>query len=338
MNTREIARLAKVSPATVSRALQNSSSVKKETKELIFKIAREEDYYPEKNKAGVKPHKSNVIGLLIPREAEEKFIYHNTNFYSTIFTGFKEEIDKCQGQTLIISYRNNKLSEDIKLIDKKDLKALAIIHTTETDDEFIIKNKDSFPIPFLVINREFKNTQISCVRTDEAEGGYMAASHLYELGHKRICCLGLWQELFYLKERIRGYERLVKEKSGHIIKSDIVKCFCPEDSYVLMKELLKKQKDITGIFLTEEELAPGVLKALEEADKEVPKDVSIVSYNDYGFSLRTNPQLTTIRLPSKEIGRLAGQVVRNLIEIKESQLYDIVLKPKLIERHSCTPV
>jgi len=339
MNTRQIAHIAKVSPATVSRALRNSPLVTDKTKNHILKLARELNYYPEKNRPGIKSRKTKTFGFLVSREEKGKLIYRDTNFYSGVFAGFKEEIDKYEYRILTISYRNNKLLEAIKLINMKEVDALAIIHTTESDDNFIAKHKDLFPVPFVVINREFpEDTEISYVCADEVTGGYMAGSYLYRLDHRQICCLALWQDLIYLKKRVKGYEKFVEETQNKIKQSSIIKCSHPSESYEVMKGFLENRKEITSIFLTDEELVPGVLRALRYIGKKVPDDISVMTYNDYVYSLSSEPQLTTIRLPSKEIGKLAGQILHNFVEINERQIYRVVLKPRLIERRSCRKI
>lgn len=332
MNIRQIAQIAGVSTATVSRALKNSPSVSPEKKRHILDIAQNLNYYPDKNKPGSKTQKT--FGLLVPSE-EKKLIYQNANFFSGVFMGLKEVVDNYRSRILIMSYRNNNLSKDLKQINLNGLYAMVIAHTTEKDDRFIEKNNRSFQIPFVVINREFpKSSGISYVRIDEVKGGYLAANYLQSLGHKRIVCLSLRQNLSYLKERVKGYRKAIAEKKQEDL---IIKCQNPKESYAAIKTFIKKDS-ATAIFTTGEELLPGIMSAVKDTGKKVPKDISIVAYDDYGFSLSQTPQITTIRLPAREIGYLTGQFLYSSVKIEEQAIYHITLMPKLIERNSCRQI
>ena len=336
-NVRKVAAKAGVSAATVSRAFKNSELLSQETKEKVLKIARSLGYYPDKNLRGPKPKQYKTVGFLVPREEKEKLIYNAVNFYTTVFAGLKEAMDEYEGRILNISYANTALPKEIDKIDWREIQGLAIIHTSFKDDEFIKRNRDMFKAPFIVLNRKFPDeTNVNYLCADEELGGYEAATYLGRLGHKRIACLALWQDFAYLQERVNGYKRAMKElwannTPGHLIGY----CQQPNDSYEQTKKLLKREKRISAIFLNEEDLVPGLFKALEELGKRVPEDISIMAYNDYTFTISAKPQLSTIRLPTYEMGYLVGRILQDMERVATRGIFRIVLSPQLIERSSC---
>lgn len=339
MNIRDIAHKAGVSPATVSRAFKNSNLITPETKERILNIAKESEYYPDTNISGAKKEQNKTFGILIPKEEKERLIYQARSFYSSVFNGFKEAVDQYNGRILTISYSNNAIEKAIDHLNWRELQALAIIHTTYKDNEYIEKNVNFFKAPFVVLNRKFsEKSMINYIWIDEELGGYKAATYLNNLGHKKIGCLALWQDLPYLHERLKGYKEAMAEINNFDIDKLIVHCSQPEDSYGSCKKLLEQAKGISAVFLTEEELAPGVFTALEEYNKRVPEDISIMAYNDYDFSLRSTPQLSTIRSPARKTGYLAGIVLQSIEKADIQGVFRVVLEPRLIERKSCKKI
>lgn len=338
MNIRKIAHKAGVSPATVSRVFKNSESISQKTKDKVFKVARSSGYYPDKNIPGAKPQRNKTFAFLVPREERGKIIYHNVNFYSSVFAGFKKAVDECQGRILSIPYTINALEEELVKIDWREIQGLAIIHTSLKDDEFIKRNAGIFKAPFVVLNRKFPDKNpVNYICVDEELGGYNATTYLHNLGHEWIACLALRQDFAYLRQRVNGYKKAMMGLGPIDTTNKLIIGYCRQikDSYEQAKKLLRKEKRITAIFLNEEELATGLFEALQELGKRVPEDISIVAYNDYVVTLCAKPQLSTIRLPTREMGYLAGRMLQDMRRVAIRSTFRIVLSPQLIERTSC---
>ncbi len=332
--SRDIAEIAGVSQATVSRALRNSPLVRPETRERIQKIARELNYFVNRNAAGLRTSQSNTIALLMFDEAGGNDAQINPFFLSML--GYITRSAAGMGYDVLASlqqltddwhveYQASHRADGLILLGYGDyvsyrekLDALAAVNT-----RFIIYGAYAADQPGL---------SLGC---DNVKGGRMATEHLIGLGRRRIAILGDTSKRHpELADRHQGYLAAL-ENAG--IEFDpalgILADNTEADASRAVREFLDTGTEFDALFAVTDVLAIGALQALADAGLQVPRDVSVVGFDDLPRAAYVNPPLTTIQQNIREAGEGLVRTIVGLIEgrdVESSQL-----EPKLVVRQSC---
>ena len=332
--SRDIAEAAGVSQATVSRALRDSPLVRPETRDRIRRIARELNYFVNRNAAGLRTRHSNTIALLLFDEMGDDQSQINPFFLAML--GSIAQSAAGLGYDVLISiqqlsddwhiqYQASNRADGIILLGYGDylqyrekLSALADANT-----HFIIWGPvvDDQPGHFL-----------GC---DNESGGYQATAHLAGLGRKRIAYLGgISQRSPEPQLRYLGYQRALKEtglRQNPRLRAD---ADTNETSgYRAARVLIDSGEEFDAIFAASDTIAIGAIQALKDADIRIPEDVAIVGFDDLPRAAYISPALTTIRQDVRSAGTL---LVRNLVKLIDGEeIESTVMLPKLIIRESC---
>lgn len=325
---KDIARQAGVAPSVVSRALNNKYGVKEETKELIQKIAREMDYYPNTAARSLVTRKTGTIGVMMADISEP--------YYSQIIKGM-EFVASQTGYTLLFSNsyesveRNRVLQ---KMIFSERVDGLVIVGSNIQEKNFVMTLLEQ-EIPFVLIERNFSDPRVNCIWVDNIEGAYLATKHLIDKGHSKIAHIA---GNFYYQvalDRIEGYKKALNE-AGIGFSEELIASgnFISKDAYEAMKELLRHQ--CSAVFVANDAMAYGALQAISEAGLVVPDDIAVIGFDDLEFSALTNPPLTTIRQPRHEMGKKSLEILNSVLQgerIEEAGV-KICLKADLVIRRS----
>lgn len=332
--SRDIADIAGVSQATVSRALRNSPLVRPETRERIQKIARELNYFVNRNAAGLRTHQSNTIALLMFDEAGGDDAQINPFFLSML--GYITRSAAGMGYDVLASmqqltadwhveYQASHRADGLILLGYGDyvsyrekLDALAAANT-----RFIIYGAFAADQPGL---------SLGC---DNVKGGRMATDHLLGLGRRRIAILGdISKRHPEFAARRDGY---IAALEGAGLEFDpALRVFADNteaDAYTAVREFLDTGGDVDGLFAVTDVLAIGALHAFSDAGRQVPQDVSVVGFDDLPRAAYVNPPLTTIQQNIREASEGLVKTIVGLIEGDDVQ--SSRLEPTLIVRQSC---
>ena len=323
----DLAKKANVSMASVSRVINNDPSVRPEIRIAVEKAVEEMNY---KHKTRSKNAHTNRIGLLIP---------DITNPYFPLLMKGITNIARVQGITTVLA--NSDLNEEIeaehikKLIDT-GVDGLIYIPFSEHLSPSMQKLLDqNFPIVFL--DREINLHHICSVTSDNKEGAYQATTYLLNLGHTDIACISGLPYLSTSVSRLEGFckgmaEFNIRPKEELILHGDT----SLGSGYTETIRLLDSNIPFTAIFATNDMMAFGAWKALEERGYSIPDDISIIGYDDIQFSSFIS--LTTIAQPAYEIGRNALLLLLDLISKRRWPPQKIVLRDSLIIRKSCKKI
>lgn len=324
---KDIAKKAGVSVVTVSRALNQKPDINKETKELILTIARELDYTPDSLAKSLVTKKTRTIGIIVPAM---------DHFYAEVVDGIsKESLEQGYSVVLCNSHENpDKELELIRLLREKRVDGM-LIYPIQADHRYIDELRNS-PIPFVFLNRHTDELECEYVINDNVYGAYSAMTHLIQKGHQRIIYICAKPTASSGKERIAGCKKAFLENGLPLILLEILTCEEKiECCYNLVKQLRSENKKVDAIFVWDDRLAIGAIKAIFEAGKRIPQDIAIVGYDDIEISEFLFPPLTTVRHPSHEIGKTATRILIDRLESEdESELQRVVLKPELIIRQT----
>ncbi len=332
--SRDIAEIAGVSQATVSRALRNSPLVRPETRERIQSIARELNYFVNRNAAGLRTHHSNTIALLIFDDSKTVTSQLNLFFLSMLDNIVRSAAR--HGYDILVSlqqlhddwhieYRASQRADGLILLGYGDyldyrekLDALA-----EANTNFMIWGP---------IVRDQPGHSVGC---DNETGGRQATRHLLDLGRKRIAFIGSTsQRSPEFAARFAGYVRSL-EAAG--IQPDAA-LHAPagnseKEGYAAARNLLERNAGFDGIFAVTDLLAIGALRALQEAGKAVPADVSLVGFDDMPLAAYVTPPLTTVQ---QNVEAAADALVRAIVGMIEGHpVESTLITPKLVIRDSC---
>ncbi|NMA84043.1 MAG: LacI family transcriptional regulator [Epulopiscium sp.] len=327
-NIQDVAKAAGVSVATVSRVLNDQSSVAPATREKVQKVIQDLGY--ERNLLGRNLRRSETKMILV-------LLQNLSNpFYSKVVQGM-EDVGHQNGYNVMVcntdlDEQREKLYLDLlksKLVD-------GVIFTAPTlSGAALSEVAKHYPI---VQCSEYKEkAQASRVSIDNVEAGYCATRHLIELGHTKIGMISGKNRLPSAIDREKGYKKALKE-AGITFRSEWIQ----NESYGFQggfrgtKRLLKSEVKPTAIFAISDIMAIGSMKALKEEDISIPREMAVIGFDNTGISGMYDPALTTIAQPRYELGATAMDLLLQKIRGEEKKIQHKILKHELIIRDSTT--
>jgi DNA-binding LacI/PurR family transcriptional regulator len=331
--SRDIARLAAVSQATVSRALRNSPLVRPETRARIETIARELCYSADRRASSLRTRRSNTLALLLFEESPED-AQINPFFLSML--GHLTRAAARRGLDLLVSFQQlsadwhadyelSHRADGIILLGYGDYTASRpkLAKLAAAGGRFVIWGADADGLPG------------RAVRTDNAAGGYLATSHLLRLGRRRIAHLGSasrqWPEF---QARHAGYGKALREAGLEPEAALTVEAQSSEqEGFAAMTELLRAGTTLDAVFAASDLIAMGAIAALREQGRTVPRDVAVVGFDDISAAAHFIPPLTTVQ---QDTHRAAEILIDNLLRlIRDEPVVSTMIGPRLIVRDSC---
>ncbi len=324
---KDIAKRAGTSVMTVSRALNNKDEIGKETKDLILKIAEELNYTPNDLAKSLSTKKTKTVGIIIPGM---------DTFYADIVDAISHE-SREHGYAVFLCNSRGSASKELELLQllrKKRVDGI-LIYPIQEDNRYI-DELCNCPVPYVFLNRHTDSLQCDYVINNNVLGASLVVNHLIQKGFKKITYICAKPNASSGKERIAGCKKAFVKNNLSMDGLKIVTCHENiEACYQLVKNLLSDDPHLNALFVWDDRLTIGAMKAIVDAGKQIPKDVAVVGYDDLESSEFLNPPLTTVRHPSYEIGKTAVRVLIKKIEsAHKPKVKKIVLKPKLIIRQT----
>jgi len=326
----DIAKMAGVSPGTVSNALNNRKGVGKETKAKIIKIAEDLGYFDNRKKSEEK-----LIRLIIFKK--HGYVVSDTQFFTALMQACENECRE-RGYELLVSqiiHGENDKEQIFKIIDNNKIDGILLLATEMDEDDF--KNFDNVNIPLIVLDSYFPTKKYDCVVINNLSGSYAVAKYLIDKGHTRLGILGSSRNINNFEYRCIGFIKAIHDFNLNFNEEDKILLESTLDgSYRDMKEyLLKNDRKLpTAFFALNDIIALGAVKAMQEENIRIPEDISIIGFDDIPFSSLSNPSMTTVKVYTNIMGKMS---VRRLIE-RINDPDDISIKmeidTKLIERNS----
>lgn len=324
----EIAKAAGVSVSTVSRALSNGSyPLKEETRRRILKLAEEMEYKPNLVARSLQSNRSHQVGVIVDRM--------QSPFAAATVQGIQDVLRQA-GYSIFIIYSNRDqdlIVEAIKSFYSRQVDGILILNSwLHNYNDPILNLQDR---PFVFINRRFSDCIQNCVAPGDRYGAQLATQHLVNLGHRRIGFINGQGDWIEAQNRQAGY-RLVLEQNGLPVDAALMRPgdWGVDSGYQAAQEMLALAVRPTAIFAANDMMALGAIYAIQDAGLRVPQDIALVGYDDRDFAAWIRPALTTIRMPSYEMGQAAAHQM--LKQFAGEELEDATQIPgKLIVRQSC---
>lgn len=327
---KEVAERAGVSMAVVSYVVNNGPRpVAAETQAKVEKVIEELGYYPNELARSLSRKRSATIGLIIP------------NLTNPVYAEIAESLEKTcttEGYTLMLngtgrdSAKEQKLAETLR---SKQVDGVVIIPSQASEAVFALFQQANIPI--VVLEHDLPNTH--CIAIDDRQGGRLATQHLLSLGHQRIAIIKRERHnaLSYLREV--GCREMLAEAGISLDPPLVVESKAGQAAgYAAMQQLLALPDRPTAVFIHNDVLAMGAMRAIFDAGLTVPTDISMVGYDDTIITTFLDPPLTTVKFPATEMGCRAGKIILELIQKPDSiPAKTITLPVKLVVRGSTAP-
>ena len=333
MTIANIAELAGVSKATVSRVLNGYPHIRPELREKVQQVITETGFQPNNVARLLASDRSNMIGLLIPSGPEAVF----TDPYFPRLTQGISQVSNQNNQTLaLFIFESEQEGRDTvrNIIATGLLDGLIV--TADLKQGSFLPQLFEHEIPFVLIGRPNETDGIYFIDADNVAGGFMATEHLVKLGYRRIATVSSEQN-GSSHDRFVGYCQAL-DAYGVPFDPELVAVgdYSLQSGYEGARKLIPHKPD--AIFVASDTMALGALRALREAGLRVPDDIAIVGFDDLPPAVQADPQLTTIRQPITQIGRMAVETLMDIIDDSDCPVRQVFLPNQLVVRASCGAV
>jgi len=328
---REIADLAGVSIATVSRVLNGRGDVAEDTRELVSRIIRDNGYTANRSARGLSAGRSGLVGVLVP------LVY--PAYFSAILSGAAEALAE-QDLRVVLSPTGHEHDREVTLLERlmHGLTDGALIVLPEESSEELERLLDH-GYRFVVVDPLMPlDERIPSVSAAHTSGAHHAMGHLLGLGHRRIAAITGPRGWVATEDRRRGYHAALA--SAGILPRPELEAeadFEIGGGVEAAGHLLDLAEPPTAIFAFNDNLAIGAIQAARVRGVRVPEDLSVVGFDDIEHATIVTPTLTTVRQPLAEMGRTAVSLLIRLLERQRFETLRVELATRLVVRESTAP-
>lgn len=339
VTVRDIAKVAGVSVASVSNVLNGVDKVSEETRERIIQVMLDLDYHPNLVARSLSKRKSDMIGLLLPITDEgpssTSLLLRDNPFYGELLSGVEAKASEYGYDVLIKGIRSGESCRDWIL--KRNLDGAIFLGNYS---EVLSEEMQGLGKRLVLVDCYDEGTQIhSTIGIDDENGGYLAAKHLLENGHRKIALVASNVNLDGpIRRRYLGFKKAMEEfgitQTDDLIVLDELSF---DGGYRIGKKLLKRN-DITAVFAVGDVMAFGILKAMYEVGKQIPEDLSIVGFDNTKGCEYSKPALTSVDQPVYDRGRMAVEALAAAIQEENPTLTHKTLPVSLKIRNSVAPL
>ncbi|MEY9842340.1 LacI family DNA-binding transcriptional regulator [Streptacidiphilus sp. EB103A] len=334
----DVARVAGVSRATVSRVINGSTTVDPAMRRLVEDAVAATDYVPNRAARSLVTRRTDSIALVVS-EAEQRTVadpflgrMFTDPFFGRMVTGVMEVI-RPRGVQLVLM-----------LVDDADSRThlVSYLRQGHVDGVVLISGHAADPLPGLLAEaavpavlsgRPGQTTPISFVEADQRAGTVLAVDHLVTTGRRRIATLTGPLDMPSAQERLAGFRQAMAahglEEAG-MVEGD----FTQAGGAAAMRLLLEQSPDLDAVFIASDLMALGAVPVLNRAGRRIPEDVALVGFDDSSAALACDPQLTTVRQPLEEMAARMATLLLQQIAEPEVSLQSVVFHPTLVVRGS----
>jgi LacI family transcriptional regulator len=324
----DVARLAHVSPATVSRVLSNSPYISKKTATRVMAAVEELNYHRNVHARRLAIGKSDLFGLVISEIVNP--------FFSEIIHGFQSAAWERGFDVLLLNteYDQKRTESVVQKLIENDVRGVAVI--TSSLNDAVISSLTREDIAVVLCNLLPADRLVSNIRIDYESGLNQAMEHVAALGHRRAAVIGGPADN---KTATSISEALVDGLKRRNLDPNPVthSTYHIEAAASAVKLVLAASEKPTVIFCGSDLIAMGAMLALETEGINVPRDISIIGIDDIPFANLTRPPLTTIGVPREKLGITAFQALEKMLKLKRQKGTEYVLETELVIRKSTAP-
>lgn len=325
MTIKEIAEMANVSSATVSKILNGKDQyISEATRQRVLEIVDREGYIPNAIAKSLKMKTTKTLGIVIPDVMNL--------FFSELARGIEDAAER-RGYSVILCNSDNKLSKEeryIQVLQEKMVDGI-ILAASEQSVSKSLKRRNT---PLVLLDRDIAiDEEVGRIIVDNEDGAYKATQFLIDKGCRNIGFISCDDTNKSSGQRLKGHKRALRDNQMEVDENKIfLERYTIESGYQGTMKLLKSN-NLDGICCGNDLIAIGAIKALKERKINIPRDMKVIGFDDIQISQYLDPPLTTIRQPIYEMGEEAVEMLISIIE-KEGKGNTKIFKTTLIERRS----
>ncbi|HVA92110.1 MAG TPA: LacI family DNA-binding transcriptional regulator [Chloroflexota bacterium] len=340
VNLRMLAEHLELSQTTVSLVLNNSPSAKsipQETRKRVIEAAERLDYRPNYFARSLRQSRSMSVGVLAPDLSE--------GYFTRVMSGVVQELTSAHYFyfTACHEWKRELIEQYPRMLVERAVDGFLLLNTPA--------DRIDVPVPVVAISAHITLKNVTNIVLDHHAAVEQALKHLYDLGHRRIAFMRgpraipdsefRWESILQV-----AHEMGLRIDPAHVIRIDAAGWsmktgyhpMAPEIGYKSMQALLEKSRDFSAIFCFNDIAAIGAIRALNDVGLSVPRDVSVVGFDDILSAAYYTPALTTVRQPLTEMGKRGAQILLERIANRENgHPSEIVMAPELVVRESTGP-
>lgn len=329
---KSIAKMTGVSHSTVSRALRGSNLVAADTARYIQKVADEQGYLPSAAARSLKTRRTQALGVILSSIADP--------FFAEILFGIEEYAQQSNYSLLIAASQHDPLKERHIVQAMVEQRTDGLIICSSSFSQIQVSQLLLRGFPVVMVNQQAAENYNFSIYHDDLDGSSQVTRHLISLGHRRIAYLGNANSGRTTQDRTAGYMAEM-DKHGLAVPADYVHHVAggdPELGREALLHFLDLDEPPSALFCFNDMLAVGVLKGCKERGLDVPRQLSVVGFDNIAYSAFTTPSLTTFDQPKREIGREAARLLLDLLASDQAGLPQTrqvrVLQGRLLVRES----
>ena len=323
----DVAKLAGVSHQTVSRVINDSTHVRPETKQRVLAAMRQLDYRPNPAARALVTGRSGTLGV----------VSFDTTLHgpaSTLF-GIERAAHEADYFVSIVSLRSLASSSVVSAVERlrdQGVDGILVIAPQESATSALLHLPEDVPV---VAAEAGPDDSVPLVAVDQFEGAQMATSHLLELGHRTVWHISGPVDWLEAQDRMRGW-RSTLEAAGAPAPPVLHGDWSARAGHELGRDLAANP-DVTAVFVANDQMALGVLRALHERGRVIPREVSVVGFDDIPEAQYFTPPLTTVRQDFGEVGRSSLRMLLELMQETGQPPQRVTIAPELVVRRSTAP-
>ncbi|MGK9182126.1 LacI family transcriptional regulator [Priestia filamentosa] len=326
---RSVAEEAGVSIGTVSKVINNSGKISEKTRKKVFQAMQKLNYKPDAAAASLRGKRTKLIGLLVPDISNP--------FYAGIARSIEDRSHEVGLNVMLCSTDNNTEKEKNYLALLTSQRVDGLVVASAFRSTVLLQETIDRGIPSVLIASEIPQLSINTVTVDDYKGGYLATSHLLDLGHKDIAIIS--ENVRSNEPRLAAYKDSMREEGIDVKPEYIMKTEATiQKGYECAKKLLLLDEKPTAIFACNDLLAAGVIQAAKELELDLPRELSVVGFDNTVLSTTTAPMLTTISQPIKQMGAKVVDLLRQEMEESKGHKERLLMAPELIVRQSTASI
>lgn len=324
----DVASAAGVSYGTVSRVINNDPHVHPNTRTRVVETIERLGYVTNRQARSLAGGRSNMVGVLVPDLG--------TGYIGEIIRGIDSELSLTDLDLILYTTHRTASKEENYVANLAEgmVDGLLLVLPRNPTDYINALTQRNFP--FVLIDHQGAAEGCPAVGATNWQGGYSATEYLVKLGHTRIGFITGSMDLGCAVERLEGYRAALR--TYHILDDETLiypGTFVQTDGYTGTSKLLDLSEPPTAIFASNDVMAMGAMDAVRNRGLRIPDDVSIIGFDDIPQSALVRPALTTVNQPLENMGRVATQMLLNLLQGAEKRAKRVELPTELIIRDSC---
>ncbi|MFC7439836.1 LacI family DNA-binding transcriptional regulator [Laceyella putida] len=329
---KDVARLAGVSPSTVSRVISNHPRISVATVKKVREAMETLGYHPNMMAKSLVSKSTKTLGLVLPRSAEELFA---NPFFSEVLRGMLAYANQKQYDLLISSANNqqDELETVTRMVLGRRVDGMILMAPRKADPT--VEKLLELDFPFVLLGRSLEHPNVLAVNNDNIKASFDATQHLIDQGHTRIGFVSGPPDLVVSEDRLKGYQWALSKaglpmRDEWVMESDIL----PKNGFHAVSMVMNLPDRPTAFVVSDDVIAFGMIRELVGAGYQIPEDVSVVGFNNIVLSELSNPPMTTVDIGIYHLGYQAAQHLIRKLQGEEILQTGLTVPHRLVIRQS----